>query len=101
MRNINDDEYDNLIDNYKFHNVIHNIYLDHLDHSDDSKFHHHHLTAKDGYNDNLDFIHHQHDDPDRNHDHLIGLVNHTSDVHEYGPADHDHSDDGATEHGTA
>ena len=99
--NVNDDKYADLIDNYQFdinvNNVIHNVYLDHLDHSGDSKFHHHHLTAKDGYNDNLDFIHHHHDDGARGHDHNIRTgVNYD----DYGPDDHDHSDDGATEHGT-
>ena len=97
---LNDDKYAKLIDNYQFdinvNNVIHNVYLDHLDHSGDSKFHHHHLTAKDGYNDNLDFIHHHHDGAS-GHDHNIRTgVNYD----DYGPDDHDHSVDGATEHGT-
>ncbi|GAF73167.1 unnamed protein product, partial [marine sediment metagenome] len=37
-----------------------------------------------------DIIEHTHYDPAGEHDHLIGLVNHISDVSEYGPAEHDH-----------
>ena len=54
-------------------------------HHDHGTEHHHH-----GPGDN-DIIIHDHDDPSGEHDHLIGLVNHVSDVDEYGPADHDHT----------
>ena len=43
---LNDDKYADLIDNYKFdiniNKHIHNVYIDHIDHSGESEYHHHH-----------------------------------------------------------
>ena len=105
---LNDDDYADLIDNYVFdiniNNVIHNLYIDHLDHGDDSKYHHHHRT-NDRHNGHLDIIHHKSDEYHFGYDDLNGSHKHYLDNiggfdNEYGPANHNHSDDGATEHGT-
>jgi len=94
---INDDKYADLIDNYQFdinvNNVIHNLYIDHLDHSGDSNYHHHHNTADDRHNDHLNVVIHNDDDcdPDDN----IYVYTRPDKHNEYGPASHDHSDDGA------
>jgi hypothetical protein len=61
----------------KLHNFLH-VYQHDIDE------HHHHGTG-----DN-DIVVHDHDDPEGKHDHLIGVVDHTSDIHDYGPADHNH-----------
>ena len=98
---INDDEYNDLINNYKQHNnVVHNIYIDHIDHSGESDYHHHHLSTKDGHN-NLNIVYHDHDcDPDDNL-YLGRYYNeYDYDLDQYGPRNHNHSDDRVAEHGT-
>ena len=81
--------------------VIHNIFIDHVDHSvNDSGFHHHHGTKG-----KHDIIYHKHDGGTvHDHDHSIIHYEYDGggdfDYDLYSPADHDHDDDGATEHRT-
>lgn len=104
---INDNKYSDLIDNYKLNNnVVHNIYIDHIDkHDNDSGFHHHHRTRD--LND-LNILYHNldnHYDRSDLHDHEYidtDDINTTGNDHYqyYGAAKHDHNDrvDGVAEH---
>jgi len=75
-------------------NVIHNIYIDHVDKSsNDSGYHHHHLAAKDGHN-NLNIIYHNDDECNNDLDTPITIhYGFGSNYLLYGPAKHTHDDD--------
>ena len=91
---INDDDYADLIDNYVFDinlttkRKFHNIFIDHVDHSGESNYHHHH-PAKNGHDHNV--VNHNDDcDPDDNI--YVGHFNNEFDydLKQYGPRNHDH-----------
>ena len=103
-------------------NAIHNIFIDHVDHSTDDGWHHHHNRSKD--TDNGDILYHKHDGAP-GHGHYLTNNNSSSGYDYYANGLHNHrplnldyelainlidiatvnghndnDDDGATEHRT-
>jgi len=88
---LNDDQYADLIDNHVFdinvNNVVHNIYIDHIDkHDNDSGYHHHHGPS------DHDILYHPDNECDNEHDTPITIhYDFGSRYVIYGPAKHDHT----------
>ena len=76
---------------------VHNIFIDHIDHSSESKYHHHH-SPEGG------LIHHKHyhgvNINDDGHGHKLNRYysNNLVGNEHYGSNNHDHSDNSSTEH---